>query len=306
MMLAPIALFAYNRPNHLARSIAALAANPEAIRSALTIFCDGPVDGQTAAVEATRAVARGASGFATVDVVLRPVNLGLAASVSSGVSAIVERYGSIIVFEDDILASQHCLNYLNRALKHYHDDQRVASIGCYVFPVALPLGRPFFLRVTDCFGWATWRDRWSSYSADATHLAAEIKRRSLGWSFDLEGSYPYMRMLDDCAAGRNSSWAVRWYASQFLQGRLCLYPGQTMSANIGMDGTGVHSGVTDAYNNVLAAEPAGDFPKDVLEDAASFEATAAFLAKVVSDNARLGERIRRRLRGLYRRTFADA
>ena len=306
MKLAPIALFAYNRPTHLLRSIAALATNEEASRCDLTIFCDGPRDGQTEAVAATRAVAQSASGFASINVVERPVNLGLAASVSSGVTAILERHESVLVFEDDILASPHCLNYVNRALEHYQDDRRVASIGCYVFPVEPPLRRTFFLRVTDCFGWATWRDRWASYSPDAARLADEIDRRGLGRSFDLEGRYPYMRMLRDCAASRNSSWAVRWYASQFLQGRVCLYPGPTMTVNIGMDGSGVHSGTTDAYNNVLAAEPAGEFPDEVREDAVALEETAEFLATLLSENARLGVRIRNRVRGFYRKVFANA
>lgn len=306
MKLAPIAVFAYNRPIHLARSIAALSANKESTHSDLTIFCDGPKVGQTEAVAATRAVALSASGFASINVVERPVNLGLAASVSSGVTAILDQHESVIVFEDDILASPHCLNYVNRALEHYHDDRRVASIGCYVFPVEPPLRRTFFLRVTDCFGWATWRDRWASYSPDAAYLADEIDRRGLGRRFDLGGRYPYLRMLRDCAADRNSSWAVRWYASQFLQGRMSLYPGSTMTVNIGMDGTGVHSGTTDAYNTVPAAEPAGEFPDDVREDTVALEATAEFLATLLSKNARLGVRIRNRLRGFYRKVFANA
>ena len=92
MTLAPIALFAYNRPIHLARSIAALAANKEASLCDLTIFCDGPKDGQAKNVAATHVVARNASGFASINVVARPINLGLAASVSSGVTAILERH----------------------------------------------------------------------------------------------------------------------------------------------------------------------------------------------------------------------
>ena len=39
---APIALFAYNRPRHLARTVAALLRDPLAAASDLHVFCDGP------------------------------------------------------------------------------------------------------------------------------------------------------------------------------------------------------------------------------------------------------------------------
>ena len=41
-MLAPIVVFAYNRPNHLFRCIESLLANPESSESSLHIFVDGP------------------------------------------------------------------------------------------------------------------------------------------------------------------------------------------------------------------------------------------------------------------------
>ena len=41
-MPAPIIVFAYNRPDYLAKALTALAANREADQSKLFIFCDGP------------------------------------------------------------------------------------------------------------------------------------------------------------------------------------------------------------------------------------------------------------------------
>ena len=39
---SPIALFAYNRPHHLAKCLASIAANPEAHETPLYLFLDGP------------------------------------------------------------------------------------------------------------------------------------------------------------------------------------------------------------------------------------------------------------------------
>jgi putative methyltransferase (TIGR04325 family) len=52
-------------------------------------------------------------------------------------------------------------------------------------------------------------------------------------------------MLVDQIDGKNSSWAIRWYASLFLKNKLCLYPQKSFVCNIGFDGSGVHCGSTD-------------------------------------------------------------
>ena len=39
---APVALFAFRRPDHLAACVQALRANPEADQTDLVVFCDGP------------------------------------------------------------------------------------------------------------------------------------------------------------------------------------------------------------------------------------------------------------------------
>ncbi len=305
--LAPIAVFAYKRPGHLSKTLAALAQNADAAQSDLTIFCDGAKSEQDLAlVDETRAVAGSATGFASVTVVARPANLGLAESITSGVTDMLQRAERVIVFEDDLITSRYCLDYVNRALDRYVNVPEVASVGCYVFPVAASLPESFFLRVTDCFGWATWRDRWQSYEPDAGVLLADIERRGMAQQFDLGGAYPYMRMLHDCLEHKNSSWAVRWYASQFLLGRLCVYPGKSMTMNIGMDGSGVHSGDTRAYDIVLADCPLRNFPAGVEEDYAAFAATAAFLRGVAADNGRWPVRIRRKLTGMYNQLFTNA
>ena len=57
---------------------------------------------------------------------------------------------------------------------------------------------------------------------------------SVGWSytcpasgeyeFDLNGKYPFTKMLENQVNGKINSWAIRWYASSFLNNLLTLYP----------------------------------------------------------------------------------
>ena len=305
--LAPIAIFAYNRPDHLRKTLDSLSENSEARQSNITIFCDGAKGADDVwATEETRNVAMLARGFGSVTVVSRPVNLGLERSITSGISEILRNFDRVIVFEDDLVTSKYCLNYLNRALDQYAGESAVAAIGCYVFPVAAELPESFFLRVMDCFGWGTWRNRWESYETDPQVLLDEIELDGRSAEFDLEGAYPYTSMLRDCVKNKNASWAVRWYASQFLKGRLCLYPGKSMTKNIGMDGTGVHSGHTRAYEVDLAASPVISFPDAVEENQAAAMATAEYLRAIVADNERLLPRIFRRLIRFRKKTMQVA
>ena len=84
--IAPIAMFAFRRPDHFERTLRALAACPEAGTSTLTIYCDGPRhEGDAAPVQAVRGIARRCTGFLSVDVVESELNRGLAASIIHGV-----------------------------------------------------------------------------------------------------------------------------------------------------------------------------------------------------------------------------
>lgn len=240
-MPAPIALFAYCRPAHLARTIDALRHNPEARDAALYVFCDAAKN--TAAqhgVDEVRDLVRAVNGFAAVKVVFREQNYGLARNITTGVTEVLQQHLDVIVVEDDVLVAPHFLRFMNDALTLYRDEPRVGSASGYCYPVTRPLPETFFIKGADCWGWATWRDRWALYNPDGTQLLQELQARGLEHAFDFDGTMGFTQMLRDQIAGKNDSWAVRWHASCFLGDRLILYPGRSMVENIGNDGSGTH------------------------------------------------------------------
>src|SRR6202012_1512106 len=123
--LAPIALFVYNRPEHTRRTISYLQKNLLAEESRLYVFSDGPkTEADKAKVEEGRQLAKGATGFKSVKVVTRNENLGLANSIISGVTKLVNEYDKVIVFEDDLLSSPYTLDYFNEGLGRYAHEER--------------------------------------------------------------------------------------------------------------------------------------------------------------------------------------
>lgn len=242
MTPAPIALFVYKRPGHTQRTVTALRRNELAAESDLVVFCDGPTDSVESRqqVQEVRRYVATIDGFKSVRIVESTANLGLAKSIVNGVSATVADFGRVIVLEDDMVTSRHFLEFMNGALDLYESDTEVISIHGYVYPVREVLPETFFLRGADCWGWATWERGWSLYEPDGEKLLQRLTSEKLDNAFDFDGTRRFTRMLKDQIAGRNDSWAIRWYASAFLRQKLTLYPGRSLVHNIGMDASGTH------------------------------------------------------------------
>jgi hypothetical protein len=255
-MSAPVALFVYNRPDHSARTLEALAANELAAETDVTIYCDGAKGPETRqAVDATRAVARGARGFHSVRTVERASNMGLANSVIAGVTQLCGERGRVIVLEDDLVTAPTFLRFMNDALDKYRHDERVGSIHGYWYPVNRAVPENFFLRGASCWGWATWSRGWQVFERDGAKLLTELRSRQLTGAFDLDGAMAYTKMLEAQIAGRNNSWAIRWHASTFLAGLLQLSPGRSLVNNIGFDGTGTHCDTSTVFEVTLGNSP---------------------------------------------------
>lgn len=243
MPLSPVALFVFNRPQHAERTLESLIANTELAESLLCVFCDGPRHpGEQEKVEATREVVKRLVPPGTT-IIERETNWGLARSIQSGVSYLCERHGRAIVVEDDLVLAPTFLRYMNDALDRYQDDERVMQVSGHMFPVAVPSAEDaFFMPFTTSWGWATWERAWRKYDPDARRYSDVRDDRNVRRAFDLDGAYPYFRMLERQQRGEVDSWAIRWYLSVFWERGLTLFPVKTLVQNRGFDGSGTHCG----------------------------------------------------------------
>ena len=266
--LAPIALFVFNRVWHTRQVIEALQKNRYAKESDLIIFSDGPRDLEDdAKVNLVRKLIDDLKeGFKSVRIINSIHNKGLANSIISGVTNVINEYQKIIVLEDDLIASPYFLQYMNDALDYYESNAQVISIHGYNYPIKQTAPSSFFLKGADCWGWATWRRGWDLFEQDGKKLLERIVSDNKKQEFDFNGSYPYTKMLKDQIAGNNNSWAIRWYASAFLNDKLTLYPGVSLVQNIGNDSSGTHCNTTSDYIVNLNTQPLIISPIKIEED----------------------------------------
>ena len=250
---APIVLFVYDRPEHTKRTIEALQKNVGAQDTELFIYSDAAKHaGAKSNVDKVRAYINDIDGFKDLKVIERSKNWGLAKSVIEAVTDIVNKYGKIIVLEDDLVASPFFLNFMNDALSAYVDYNNVSCIHGYVYPIN-NISSDFFIKGADCWGWATWKKSWDFFEKDGKKLLKKLKKRNLHKdTFNVKCGY--IQMLKDQIYGRNNSWAVRWYFSAYLNDLYCLYPKTSYVQNIGFDGSGTNCDHDNRYQVSMVSD----------------------------------------------------
>ncbi len=274
MGLSPICFFAYNRPEHTRKALAALAAADGAYASELFIFIDGPAHpDERHTVDAVRDEASRTAGFAKIHIKTASTNQGTVQSIVPAVSEIINRFGRVIVIEDDVIVSPQFLRFANQALDRYEGEERVMAITGYMFDIASAACLPeaFFHRNGSSIGWATWARAWQRLELDANVLLNELERTGLIHTLDRKGTLSLAELIRrDAAAGvsqASMSWSPRWFASIILHDGLCLYPRHALVRNIGFDGSGVRSPVSGAWDVTLSTFEPTELPEVIQEHA---------------------------------------
>ncbi len=269
-MLAPIVVFCYNRPSHLAQTLEALRQNPQAGQSPLIIFSDGARSSAEAGLVAeVRSVIHALTGFYSIKIYESSVNQGLAKSVIGGVSKVLRQYGRLIVLEDDMLCTTDFLDYMNRALDTYESRADIFSVTAYTPPIDFPNSYPhdvFLAPRASSWGWGTWQDRWEKADWNVADFE-QIKQNRAFQKQLTRGGEDLWPMLVKQKRGVIDSWAIRWVVTQVQHQAYGVYPVKSKIRNIGTDGTGtnfVHS--TTSYGQELAEGPV-TFPDDLLPNA---------------------------------------
>lgn len=267
MLYAPIALFTYNRPDKTQRVLESLMQNKEAKDSELFIFSDGPKNEKAfEGVKANREYLhslkksfnssnRESAAFKSITIIEREKNWGLANSLIAGITDVINKYGRVIVVEDDLILSPYFLKFMNDGLEKYKDEDKVGAISGFVYPVGEELPNTFFLKYFNCWGWAIWKRSWDLLNLDTKYLLRKLRFRAKEFDYGGNGAYGnlYCQKI-----GLVNSWWVRLYASLFLADKLTLYPNVSLISNNGIDGSGTHSTSKDnhGYSKVLISSNA--------------------------------------------------
>ena len=236
----PVVLFVYRRHELLQRTLDCLR---DGGVGELYVFSDGPRHSADAhGVEKVREI------IAMIDwtvpvTVARPENVGLSNSVRSGLGEVFAHHEAAVIVEDDVCVAPEFYDYACRALHHYRNEPRVAGItGCRMPFARTALDRyPFDVFLSPRFsswGWATWRDRWQSFSFDLASLRRELAAAN-GFHPERAG-YDVPAMIHEAIVTETlgGAWDVICNTNMLLREQYFVTPAWNMIENTGFtDGT---------------------------------------------------------------------
>lgn len=240
--LAPIAIFAFKRLDLLKQTLRSLEACAEFPDSHVLVFSDSArscVPGEEKAVLELRQWLRPWCAQRGATLHEANVNKGLRISIISGVTFTLEQHERVIVLEDDIVVSPSFLAFMNDALESCKNRTEIFQVSGYNVPHQRKLPGTGLLRVPGCWGWATWQRAWREYSDDAAKLLRQVLLKDVN-AFNINSTYNYLESLERNAVGLADTWMVRWYASVYLRAGLTVYPGISLTRNIGFDKGGTN------------------------------------------------------------------
>ncbi len=244
--IAPLVLFTYNRLNETKATIKKILDCDLIHKTPMYIYSDGAKnDLAKKSVDEVREYLRTLSNYENINIVYSESNKGLAASVIAGVTEIVNKYGKVIVLEDDLLVSKDFLIYMNEALKTFESRKDIWSISGFGPNIEIPkdYNEDIYLTMRGCsWGWATWKDRWETVDWNVSDFQKLKASKKMKKEFNISGNDMF-RMLELQMMKKINSWAIRWCYSQFKQQKYTVYPVKSKVKNIGFGEDATHGGI---------------------------------------------------------------
>ena len=135
--LAPIGISTYSRIHHLQKTVEALKNNLLASQSELFIFSDAPKAGDEEIVNKVRSYIHTITGFKKIHIIERSTN-GRVKNNRGGIQDLLDTYGKCIFMEDDNVTAPGFLNFVNKALETYEENEEILSVTGYTPPINIP------------------------------------------------------------------------------------------------------------------------------------------------------------------------
>ena len=127
----------------------------------------------------------------------------------------------------------------------------------------------------NCWGWATWADRWSLYKKNIKETISEFTCSDIK-KFNIDGVENFWDQILANKDGKINTWAIFWYATIYKNGGLCVNPSKSFITNIGHDNSGTNCISTNEYLSELNMNQNIDFDIDISESAMAIEEVMNF------------------------------
>ncbi len=247
MIYAPIIIPTLNRANHLKELIASLQNNSYAKYTELFIGLDFPPSEkyQKGYDECCRFLDSEIDGFAKVNIIKRDENFGPSKNAKDLFKIVSKKYDRYIFLEDDNVVSKNFIEFMDKALEKYEEDDEILQICGYAYPFQSKSNYANVIRtpIANAWGYGTWFSKRAKMDAEISidffkknlrniikSCRAIIRNTSaLGYVMDC------IVKNEDVAFGDHKRSV--YYS---IKSKYCISPIKTMVHNYGFDGSGEH------------------------------------------------------------------
>ena len=250
---APVAIFTYIRFKKLKKIINQLKKNELSKKTDIFFFSDAAKnDSELKKVDKVRKYLKKIEGFKKKTIIFRNKNLGNGTNIIKGVNEVFKRYNKIIVLEDDLDIGENFLTFMNNCLHKYNKNKKIWHVGGWTYDINIKNEYDiFFSGVMNCWGWATWKDKWKFFEKKPEKLINYFnKDYNKKNKFNLNGRINYYNQILRNDNKRINTWAVFWYAQIFKNKGLCISPNISLVKNDGFDKQSTQSH-PDHFMNIL-------------------------------------------------------
>lgn len=261
-----LAIFAYNRSNHLNETLNAIFSSKE-IPNNIYVFIDGPKNNDVD-IKKVEEVTTTIDNFSEnigikFNILKNHKNQGLANSIINGINHIFSNSDceKIIVLEDDCKPSEDFFEYMHNSFNFYDKmNKKSKNKVMHISGFGLPLNYNVknnsdtinYINYYPCsWGWGTWKKYWEKCDFEDNNYYNQIlEDEELTRKFNSNGSIfsDFLKMQLD---GRVNSWLIRWYAHLFKSQGLSTWKVVSSIDNSGFDGSGNHKVKFDRFNQTI-------------------------------------------------------
>ena len=235
IIYAPIVIFTYKKYFSLKKLIQSVKKNKTYKHHKLYIFSDAQkIKNEIKKIKKVRNYISKIKGFKKKKIILRKKNFGLALNITSGISEVLKKEKLAIFLEDDLIVSRNFLNYMNLNLSKYQKNKKVWHVSGFNFNLKINSKETqFFTRVANCWGWATWSNRWKYFKKNPDEILNKWSKKKIE-EFNFDDTYNFFSQIQRNQNKTLNSWAIFWYSTIFNKRGLCINPIKSMTKNIGI------------------------------------------------------------------------
>ena len=239
-----IAVFAYNRPSHLRRVLISL--EDYKIKK-INLFLDGPKNLKDKILQKEIIFMIKYNKLLNIKLIRLKKNVGLAKSIISGIDYLTKKKKNVIILEDDCIPRREFFLFILDIIKKQFYKKNTVPICGYQLPeIENAKDRkiyPLFFKYFIPWGWfVTYKD-WNEYrSSKSTAKKDFIKNDKL------------FSQIKKIAEKKNKKiWSLKFIEYNLIRKRKIIFPNKSLIKNIGFDGSGVNSSITDKFNSFYTA-----------------------------------------------------